>query len=222
MSLISTLNIDGVKYIFGKSGVDTDDATALSTDILLGKTAYARGLKLTGTIESVGAKTIIPNTSNQMIESGKYLSGNITIQGDPNLISENIMSGKSIFGISGNGGGIIPLILSGESWANSANLIERFASNAFSKSSNNVWQCTKKCAVQIVCIAFSSGGVSTTSAVCKGITTTASVSDGGPYASIVTNIKISQKIDLIPGDNISVSHTCGYHTNTGFIIICPV
>lgn len=36
-----------------RGGVNTDDATAESSDIKLGKTAYARGMKLTGTYEYV-------------------------------------------------------------------------------------------------------------------------------------------------------------------------
>lgn len=48
------------------------------------------------------AATYTPTTSNQTIASGTYLSGTQTIKGDSNLVSGNIKSGVSIFGVSGS------------------------------------------------------------------------------------------------------------------------
>ena len=48
------------------------------------------------------AATITPTTINQTINAGQYLSGAQTIKGDGNLVPENIISGKSIFGVSGS------------------------------------------------------------------------------------------------------------------------
>ena len=82
---------------------DTSDATVSSGgQILNGYTAYSNGTKYTGSITSKSAETYTPTTSDQTISSGVYLSGAQTIKGDANLISANILSGKTIFGVSGS------------------------------------------------------------------------------------------------------------------------
>lgn len=47
------------------------------------------------------SQTYTPTTSNQVISSGQWLSGNQTILGDANLLAGNIKSGVSIFGVTG-------------------------------------------------------------------------------------------------------------------------
>ena len=86
----------------GKIKEITGDATATAANILSGKTAYVKGVKLTGTMPSKGAQTYTPGTEDQTISSGRYLSGAQTIKGDANLLPENIVSGKSIFGVEGS------------------------------------------------------------------------------------------------------------------------
>lgn len=48
------------------------------------------------------AETIVPGTSDKTIASGQYLNGTQTIKGDANLVASNIISGKTIFGVTGN------------------------------------------------------------------------------------------------------------------------
>jgi len=86
----------------GGGGIDVSDATALTTDVLSGKTFYAGDENIkTGTIASKGAETFTPSTSNQTIASGQYLSGTQTILGDANLVAGNIKDGVTIFGVTG-------------------------------------------------------------------------------------------------------------------------
>ena len=84
-----------------KLSVQTADANATSADILSGKTAWVNGTKISGSIGTKAATTIIPGTSDQTISSGVYLAGAQTIKGDANLIADNIKSGTSIFGVTG-------------------------------------------------------------------------------------------------------------------------
>ena len=61
-------------------------------------TSATSGLQLS----TQAAKTITPTTYSQTaVASGKYTTGNVTVAGDANLVSSNIVAGKSIFGVSG-------------------------------------------------------------------------------------------------------------------------
>lgn len=78
--------------------------TAKATDVLSGKVIVDKdGNPLTGTIESKDGQTITPTTAAQTVAcNGKYMTGDIKVNGDSNLVAANIVSGKSIFGVAGN------------------------------------------------------------------------------------------------------------------------
>lgn len=87
----------------GSGGVDCDNATATAVDIRKGKTAGIAGQDdiVAGTMVEKPAATYTPKTTNQVIAANQFLAGAQTIKGDANLISANIKSGKSIFGVAG-------------------------------------------------------------------------------------------------------------------------
>lgn len=78
------------------------------------KVTQAAGLVKGGTktasknLTALGAQTITPGQTDQMIKLGQYLTGNQIIKGDSNLKAANIKSGVSIFGVVGTlvGGGL--------------------------------------------------------------------------------------------------------------------
>ena len=53
-------------------------------------------------VSKKAAATYTPKSTDQVIAAGQYLSGIQTIKGDSNLVGSNILSGKSIFGVSGS------------------------------------------------------------------------------------------------------------------------
>ena len=65
-------------------------------------TAQSASVSLTASVTTKAAATITPGTSAQEIAAGTYLTGKQTISGDQNLVSGNIKSGVSIFGIQGS------------------------------------------------------------------------------------------------------------------------
>lgn len=90
--------------------VDSGDATASEAEILIGKTAYARGAKLTGTMPNRGAVSgsIATKEGRYEIPMGFHDgSGSVAIDGDEQakIIPANIKAGVSILGVEGTYGG---------------------------------------------------------------------------------------------------------------------
>lgn len=71
-------------------------------------TAGNASVSLTASVTTKGATTYTPTTSSQTIASDTYLTGTQTISGDANLVSGNIVAGKTIFNVAGSA--VLPII----------------------------------------------------------------------------------------------------------------
>lgn len=85
---------------------DTTDATALAGEILAGKTAYARGVEIVGTMPNRGSVDIDITTKDQVVSVPQgYHDGSGTVQIDSTeqakIIANNIKDGVEILGVTG-------------------------------------------------------------------------------------------------------------------------
>ena len=81
------------------------DSAGLITASATQTAGYVNAGTKSGTkqLTTQAAKTITPSTSAQTaIAAGTYATGAVTVAGDSNLIAANILSGVSIFGVSGS------------------------------------------------------------------------------------------------------------------------
>lgn len=87
------------------TGVLTLSGNAGAGDVLTGKTFYNTNAKskITGTMQTMSGGTYTPKSSQQTIScNGKKMTSDVIIKGDGNLTANNILYGKSIFGVNGN------------------------------------------------------------------------------------------------------------------------
>lgn len=102
---VTILGITG-SYSPSNTGIDTSDATAISSDILTGKTAYANGSKITGTMKNNGVFNVdLAMTGiSYTLKEGYYTGGLVQLASSEKqkLIPENIKSGITLFGVTGS------------------------------------------------------------------------------------------------------------------------
>ena len=96
-----TIGIDGLTI-----NVDSSDATATAADILEGKTAYAKGAKITGTMAPVDDDYEISSVAEIATIAEGYHDGTGTVKlsdaAKEPVKSENIKAGVNILGIDGS------------------------------------------------------------------------------------------------------------------------
>lgn len=85
---------------------NTSDATVQNADLLSGKTAYAKGLKIVGTMPNIGSYKSDIKTKNEVktIPKGYHDgSGTVRINEDSvkGLVPENVKFGVTILGVNG-------------------------------------------------------------------------------------------------------------------------
>jgi hypothetical protein len=98
-------NIKSGISIFGVAGstsvVDTAGGTAVAGDLLSGKTAFVNGALVTGTVPAGANVTGGNGVVTFTIPNGLYVGNKTGTASDTNLVSGNIKSGVSVFGVSG-------------------------------------------------------------------------------------------------------------------------
>ena len=84
--------------------MDTSDANAANSDILNSKTAYVHGSTVPGDTANTGATggTIGTVAGTYTIPAGYTSGGSVSLTNVSDCVASNILSGKSILGVSGS------------------------------------------------------------------------------------------------------------------------
>ena len=93
---------------FGVTGTYTSDGTATNDLVYPGRVYYSKGQRGVGSMPTQGGSTITPRSYAQTaVAANRYVTGNVTVAGDGNLVAANIKKNVTIFGVKGTWEGYV-------------------------------------------------------------------------------------------------------------------
>lgn len=93
---------DGTGKVTAKSLADQTPGNLAAGKMLSGVYGYSNGAKVTGNIASMAAQTVTPGNAAKTVScSGKYMTGNVTVQAVTGLTAANIKKGVTVGGVTG-------------------------------------------------------------------------------------------------------------------------
>jgi len=99
---ISIFGVNGTHTGIGGNVQDTSSGDAVASDILLGKKAWVDGVEVTGTVPAGSNASGTDGSLTITIPDGLYTGSKTAMASDTDLVSGNIRSGVSIFGVAGD------------------------------------------------------------------------------------------------------------------------